>query len=112
MPTFFGNMTQGGIPNSTGMSIVRSFTNGESPVFEYPYSITGITKDSAGSPLGSCTVKLYRTLNDSVAGVVVSDASTGAFFLNASGSLNHYMIAYKPGSPDVAGTTINTLVGT
>lgn len=76
----------------------------------YNNSITGVTKDSSGAVLGSCTVKLYRTSDDVELLSTVSDAITGAYvFYNASAG-PFYLVAYKSGSPDVAGTTINTIV--
>ena len=75
-------------------------------------SISGITKDSTGAALGGCTVKLYRTSDDVLLGTTVSDATTGEYKFNASHCCAQYLVAYKAGSPDVAGTTVNTLVGT
>lgn len=73
--------------------------------------ITGITKDSAGVVLPNCAVTLYRTADDMVFEEVISDAN-GAFSFSAIGlSETYYVVAYLPGSPDVAGTTLNTLVG-
>jgi hypothetical protein len=75
-------------------------------------SISGITRDSTGVILGSCAVSLYRTLDNQVMETTTSDPSTGAYSFStvASGSA-YYVVAYKAGSPDVAGTTVNTLVG-
>jgi hypothetical protein len=75
-------------------------------------SISGITKDSTGIALGSCTVTLYRTSDDLLMERVVSDPSTGAYsFSSVGGAETYYVVAYLAGSPDVAGTTVNTLVG-
>lgn len=74
--------------------------------------ISGITKDSTGVVLGSCTVKLFRTVDDLLMETVTSDAVTGAYsFASVGLSETYYVVAYKAGSPDVAGTTVNTLVG-
>ena len=75
-------------------------------------SISGITKDSVGSVLGGCVVKLYRTVDDALVGTTMSDVTTGEYKFYASPYAAHYLVAYKAGSPDVAGTTVNTLVGT
>lgn len=73
--------------------------------------ISGITKDSAGSVLASCTVSLYRTSDDSLMERTTSDGS-GAYSFSAIGlSETYYIVAYKAGSPDVSGTTVNTLLG-
>lgn len=72
-----------------------------------------MTKDSAGAVLTSATVKLFRTTTDEKLLEVVSDAVTGVyeFNLNQSGWA-HYVVVYKAGAPDVAGTSVNTLVAT
>jgi hypothetical protein len=108
MPGFSSN----GVPNvPKSMPVVRNFQSGETPSFEYPYSITGVTKDSNGAALATAIVRLYRTADDSYVHQTTSDAN-GNYVIPASQNLQHYCNAYKAGSPDVAGTTVNTLVGT
>lgn len=78
----------------------------------YDFRIVGITRDSTGAVLGSCVVKLYRTSDDTLLQTTTSDAVTGAYeFRGTSPVLTQYGVSYKTGSPDVAGTTVNTLVG-
>ncbi|MGH7261619.1 MAG: hypothetical protein ACREI9_13235 [Nitrospiraceae bacterium] len=85
--------------------------------------ISGITKDSAGTALGSCIVSLYRTAkdmtimhdpeaddSDELVQRTTSDPTTGAYSFTAALGTNYYIRAYKEGSPDVAGTTRNDLV--
>lgn len=72
-------------------------------------TITGVTKDAAGSALGNCVVQLFRTPSDVLVCEQASDASGNYLFENP-GSGPFYIVAYKPGAPDVAGTTVNTLV--
>jgi hypothetical protein len=74
--------------------------------------ISGVTKDSTGVVLASCVVQLFRTFDDKIMDEKTSDG-VGAFeFRSASNPSNtHYIVAYKAGSPDVAGTTVNTLIG-
>lgn len=74
--------------------------------------IFGVTKDSTGAALGGCTVKLYRTADDVLVDAVVSDGSGNYEFRSASLSTAYYVMAYKAGGTDVAGVTVNTLVGT
>lgn len=76
------------------------------------FFISGVTKDSSGVPIGSCQVKLFRTSDDLLMRTTTSDPTTGTYSFDAVGSANMYVVAYKAGSPDVAGTTVNTLVGT
>jgi hypothetical protein len=75
--------------------------------------VSGITKDSTGVALASCVVQLFRTFDDKIMDEVTSNASGVYEFRSASNPSNtHYIVAYKVGSPDVAGTTVNTLVAT
>jgi hypothetical protein len=56
-------------------------------------------------------VQLFRTSNDLFIMEITSDAS-GNFLLQSWYSPDtHYIVAYKAGSPDIFGTTVNTLVG-
>lgn len=110
MASFFGNKAVGGVPCTPSLPVVRGFISGESPYFEKPYAIAGVTRDSTGAALGVCNVTLFRTNDDSIAGRTISDAS-GNYLIVASPALTHYVVSYKAGSPDVAGTTLNTLVG-
>jgi len=73
--------------------------------------IFGVTRDSVGAALAACTVNLFRTLDGVRVDSMVSDAGGIYEFRSASLSTAYYVVAYKPGSPDVAGTTVNTLVG-
>jgi hypothetical protein len=72
------------------------------------YKISGVTRDSAGNALGNCIVDLFYTPTDTLAAKVTSDAS-GNFSFSVGPSIQCYIVAYLPGSPDVAGTTVNTL---
>lgn len=76
----------------------------------YPYGVRGMTLDSAGVALASCLVYLFRTANNTLAGITTSDGS-GNYVVPASNELTHYAVAYKAGATDQAGTTINTLTG-
>jgi hypothetical protein len=77
------------------------------------FRITGTTKDSTGAALGTCVVDLFDTATDVRLDTTTSDASGVFEFRGAGQPPNaYYLVAYKAGSPDVAGTTVNTLVGT
>jgi hypothetical protein len=71
--------------------------------------ISGVTRDAAGAPLGNCVVKLFRTPSDILAAATMSDAS-GNWSIDNPGSGPFYTVEYKAGVPDVAGTSLNTLV--
>lgn len=71
----------------------------------------GVTRDQYGAPTGGCVVQLFLTATDAFIMEVTSDAS-GNFLLQSWYSPDaHYIVAYKAGSPDIFGTTVNTLVG-
>jgi hypothetical protein len=71
----------------------------------------GVTRDQYGTPTGSCVVQLFRTSDDLFIMEVTSDSS-GNFLLQSWYTPDqHYIVAYKAGSPDIFGTTVNTLVG-
>ena len=97
---------------------IKSLANDALMVFKSPalrglaWSLSGFTRDSGGSALGGATVQLFYTSNDMPAGEVVSDGSTGAYSFAVGPANTYYAVAYKAGSPDVAGTTVNTLAPT
>jgi hypothetical protein len=73
------------------------------------FFISGVTRDSTGAALAGVTVDLYLTATDRRVDSVVSDGS-GAFSFGATAG-PYYLVAYKAGAPDVAGTSVNTLAG-
>lgn len=77
------------------------------------FRLAGVTKDSTGAVLGNCVVDWFDTATDAKIGTTTSDANGLYEFRSAGQPPNaYYLVAYKAGSPDVAGTTVNTLVGT
>lgn len=105
--------------NSVGLpSLIDLQTLVPSVVHElrpYPptyFSIRGVTKDSAGAVLGGCVVNWFDTATNVKLGTITSDAN-GVFEFRTAGQppTTYYLVAYKSGSPDVAGTTVNTLYG-
>ena len=90
---------------------------GTVPRYESPYPVSGVngrlallgyTRDAYGSPLPLATVKLFRTVDDSLQNTVVSDGN-GLYSVTTPYADGHYLVVYKAGPPDVCGTTINTL---
>jgi hypothetical protein len=78
------------------------------------YKIAGVTRDGSRAPLPNCIVNLFYTGQvgagqDVLAATTRSDASGNYSFLIGP-SLQCYVVAYLPGSPDVSGTTVDTLV--
>jgi hypothetical protein len=76
------------------------------------YGFVGVTRDAYGTPIASCTVKLFRTSDDLLLDTTTSDPS-GNYLLNTAYYPDtHYLVAHKSGSPDVDGVSVNTLIGT
>lgn len=75
--------------------------------------IKGTCKDSVGSPVANAIVQGFRTDTDAFVGQVQA-AEDGTYTLGTEtvAGVQHYLVAYKAGSPDVAGTTVNTLTST
>jgi hypothetical protein len=82
---------------------------------EHPqlWFVRGITRDSAGTPLPTCAVHLFRTSDDVEVGQTISDAvGYFEFVFTSDPAIMFYLVCYKAGAPDVAGTSVNTLVAT
>lgn len=84
---------------------------GRLPMPATRFIISGVTRDGNGVAIASCVVELYLTSNDMPLEKVTSDANGLYSFSSIGLSEAYYVVAYKAGSPDVAGTTVNTLVG-
>lgn len=74
------------------------------------YRIIGIVRDINLNPVSGVTVDLYETVTHLFRGSVISNAG-GNYAFEVTGGLAFRVDAYLPGSPDVFGTTLNTLVG-
>jgi 3-dehydroquinate dehydratase len=81
-----------------------------SPKFYGAFKISGITRDSTGAALASCAVHLFESATDIEIAQTVSDAIGQYQIVIGNNAGFFYIVAYKSGSPDVAGTTVNTLV--
>lgn len=75
--------------------------------------IRGTCLDSVGAPVANAIVQGYVTSTDAFVGEVTA-GEDGTYTLGTEtiAGVQHYLVAYKPGSPDVAGTTVNTLTST
>ena len=71
---------------------------------------TGQTLNAGGSPIGGCTVMLFNTATGQIVDTTTS-LSDGSYKLTDPNNVACFVVAYLPGSPDVAGTTVNTLSG-
>jgi len=72
--------------------------------------ITGIVQTSGGSPVSGATVVLFNTATNLPLDSFVS-RSDGSYVLTDPYAAPCYAVAYHPGSPDTAGTTVDTLTG-
>jgi hypothetical protein len=72
--------------------------------------IRGQSLDANGNPLGGTTVKLYRTIDDVNVAQTTSDGS-GNYSFTVGLGMKYYTVHYLAGTPDVAGTSVNTLLG-
>lgn len=70
--------------------------------------VSGITIDQLGARLPSCVVKAFNSVTNVFVTSTMSDA-TGAYTLLLPAGNTYFLVAYKPGSPDQAGTSVNTI---
>ena len=73
------------------------------------YFLSGVSRDSSGTALANCTVKIFRTINDTKMWELTS-AADGTWSIQVSEPGPFYYVEYKVGPPDKAGTSINTNV--
>ena len=108
-----------------GMTTVSGFSKYNTPPRQpMRYRLTGRTLDSAGATLGNCNLEIFEIVTTTAIyphaepkGRLVATATSDA---NGNYSVDVFdrpgvkfqVDAYKPGAPDVAGTTLNTLTGT
>lgn len=75
--------------------------------------IKGSCVDSGDVAIANATVQAFRTSDDFYLGQDVSrDDGTYTCPVDVTAGTACYLVAYKPGAPDVAGTTVNTLTPT
>ena len=73
--------------------------------------IVGVSRDATGVALGNCTVKVFRTADDTLVASTVSDGSGNwTAYPNAQGP--YYFVEYLAGATDVFGTSPNTNTAT
>lgn len=110
MPAFVGHNASIGVPRTLGPHSFAAF-NEVIPIFEeLNLALTGITRDSAGVALASCTVLLFQTADNVFVSSTVSDGAGGFSFTVSRAQGPFFLVAYKGGTP-VRGTSDNTLYG-
>ncbi len=72
---------------------------------------SGFTYKGDGTILPGCNVEGFVTATDTTIGSVVS-APDGSFTLPTPYAVQHYLVSYRAGSPDMEGTTSNSLLPT
>lgn len=72
--------------------------------------LAGVTRGTHGQPLGSVSVLVFDTTTDSLLGSGTSDSGGNYNITLSSSGHNLFAVGYLAGSPDLAGTTVNTLV--
>lgn len=74
-----------------------------------PFYINGTVFDVNGNPVAEATIKSYVTATGVVDGSTTSNADGTYQVPCYNRTATHYTTAYKSGSPDVAGESVNTL---
>ena len=109
------------IPLGYGRGVCSSVSDFATPIKDFNkwrnYAVSGVTKDSTGTPLGGCTVDVFESNVSEprrFVGRAVSDAN-GNYSIMVNGpdtGMTFEAVAYLAGAPDRAGVTVNTLAGT
>ena len=84
---------------------------GKIPLVSPRFSIEGIAKGVDGAALGGATVDLYLSATKVLVDSVVADAQGRFIFRTPSAAQFYFIVVYKAGTPDVFGTTANTITG-
>jgi hypothetical protein len=71
--------------------------------------LDGVTRDGSGVPLGTCRVMIFSSFDLTFIIETTSDGS-GNYSVFVVRGWDFFVNAYKAGSPDVAGTSLNTIV--
>jgi len=75
--------------------------------------LRGTCVDSVGTIVANATVQAFVTATDLYVGADTSrEDGTYGVGVEQAKATPHYLVAYKPGSPDIFGTTVNTLLPT
>lgn len=74
-----------------------------------PWFLRGTCKDVALNALGGAVVQAFITSTDAFVAEAQCD-SAGYYQVPCQLLVPHYLVAYYPGSPDLAGATVNTLI--
>ena len=80
---------------------------------QFKNRIVGQCLDASDNPVANAIVQGFVTATDDFVGEVTAN-NEGYYYLmtEQSTSTPHYLVAYKVGAPDIAGTTVNTILPT
>lgn len=74
--------------------------------------ILGRCLDESSNGVSGAVVQGFLTATDAFVGEATADSNGNYEFGTPWAGQQHYLVAYRAGSPDIAGTTVNTLTGT
>ncbi len=74
--------------------------------------IMGQCKDSGGSGVSGATVQCFLTATDALVSETTADTYGNYEAPTVYPGAAHYLVAYRAGSPDITGATVNTLTPT
>ena len=74
--------------------------------------ILGRCVDASDVAINAATVRCYVTSTDVIQGTAITDAAGNYSVPTYTPTVDHYVVAYKVGSPPTVGTTVNTLTPT
>lgn len=75
--------------------------------------LRGTCKDSVGTPVANAIVHGFVTATHEYVGEVqANNDGTYSLGVQQAKTTPHFLVAYKPGSPDTVGSTVNTLLPT
>lgn len=115
----WGAKTFGSGGGSDGDPVIMECGHGYEPFScdgegtQFKNRIVGTCLDDTETAVAGAIVQGFVTATDAYVGEVQSNTD-GVYNLMTEQltSTPHYLVAYKPGSPDTAGTTVNTLLPT
>lgn len=74
--------------------------------------IMGVCKDEAAATVSGAVVQIFRTTDDLYVGETTADSNGRYEAGTPHTGMQHYLVAYRAGSPDITGATVNTLIPT
>lgn len=72
--------------------------------------MVGVIRDRDNNPVAGASVMAFRTSTRELFGLATSDGS-GNYRIDLPLGEDAFIVAYDPGTPDISGTTVNTLRG-